>query len=43
MNQSDEDTGNRIRDLERRIGELEEEIRRQTAQLEEELKARGWK
>lgn len=33
----------RIRELERRIRDLEEQMRRQIERLEEELKARGWK
>jgi hypothetical protein len=40
---NDENTADRIRTLERRIDELEEAIRRQNEQLEEELKSMGWK
>ena len=43
MNWNGEDTSQRIRDLERRISELEELVKRQADLLEEELKARGWK
>ena len=43
MNGNTEDTANRIRELERRMHELEEEMRSQAARLEEEMKARGWK
>ena len=43
MDLNNEDTMDRIRELERRMSELKEQMKEQVDRLEEELRKSGWK